>query len=47
MLLRDSGRTGSEVTHPVVSCAVFSNDWMRRLLVFSLGRLASVKDKRL
>jgi hypothetical protein len=53
MLLYDIGRTGSEVaegkrslSHPV-SCAIFINDWLRRLVVFSLGSLAGVKAKRL
>lgn len=51
MLLSEIGRTGSEVsegfkpsTHPVTG-AIFSNDWLRRPLLFSLASLAGVKAK--
>jgi hypothetical protein len=53
MLRYRSGRAGLEATrgndpstHPV-SDAIFSNDWLRRLALFSLATLAGVKAKRL
>ena len=31
--------------HTSCSCAIFSNDWLRRPVVFSLGTLTGVKAK--